>query len=268
MGRGADLSPRSHPQTGQAGIHGGDLPRGARRRRHGLHRLLHHHRRALARGWLGGDHRGRPHLALLQPYFQGRRRRAAPALSAQPGLGRMDRLLVAHRAGSRVGRRRHPHHGGDGRRLLGAQRRQDVHHQRSLRGCLRGHGGDGPRGGAARHLRLHHREGHARVPSGQEGEQARAARQRHRGSDLRNLPPRLAAAPGPSQRGLRGQPEGARRRAHLDRRALHRDGAGRLRRRAALLQAAQTVRPADLGVPGDPAQAGGYGDWSSTPPAC
>ena len=53
--------------------------------------------------------------------------------------------------------------------------------------------------------------------------------------------------------------QGARRRPHLHRRALHRHGAGRVRRRAALLQAAQAVRPADLRVPGDPAQAGRHG---------
>ena len=41
---------------------------------------------------------------------------------------------------------------------------------------------------------------------------------------------------------------------------VHRHGAGRLRRGAAVLQTAQAVRPPDLGVPGDPAQAGRYGD--------
>ena len=40
--------------------------------------------------------------------------------------------------------------------VLGAERRQDIHHQRALRRCLRGHGGDGPGRGAARNLGLHH----------------------------------------------------------------------------------------------------------------
>ena len=79
---------------------------------------------------------------------------------------------------------------------------------------------------------------------------------------------RAGAAAGQARRGLRRQPEGARRRPHLHRRALHRHGAGRLRRRAALLQAAQAVRPADLGVPGHPAQAGRHGTSISTPRAC
>ncbi len=57
----------------------------------GLHRILHHHRRALARGWLGGHHRGRPHLALLQSHLQDGQRRAARALPSQAGVRRVDR---------------------------------------------------------------------------------------------------------------------------------------------------------------------------------
>ena len=53
--------------------------------------------------------------------------------------------------------------------------------------------------------------------------------------------------------------QGAGRRPHFHRRALHRHGAGRLRRGAELFQAAQAVRPAHLRIPGHPAQAGGYG---------
>ena len=63
-------------------------------------------------------------------------------------------------------------------------------------------------GVAARHLGLHHREGHARLPAGQEGEQAGVARQRHRRGDLREL--RAAGRPpaGAGGRRLRGQPAG------------------------------------------------------------
>ena len=60
-------------------------------------------------------------------------------------------------------------------------------------------------------------------------------------------------------RRLRGQPQGAGRRPHLHRRAGAWDGAGRLRCRAALLQAAPAVRPLHLGIPDDPEQAGRYG---------
>ena len=44
----------------------------------------------------------------------------------EAGHRRMDRLLVADRAGSRLGRRRHAHHGGLDDGVLGAERRQDF----------------------------------------------------------------------------------------------------------------------------------------------
>ena len=131
----------------------------------GLHRVLHHHRRALARGWLGGHHRGRPHVALLEPHFQDGQRRAAEALPSQAGHGRVARLLVADRARGGQRRRRHAHARRTAGRHVGAQRVEDVHHQCALRRSLRGHGGDGSRGGAARHLGLRHRKGHAGLPS-------------------------------------------------------------------------------------------------------
>ena len=43
--------------------------------------------------------------------------------------------------------------------------------------------------GAARHFGVHHRERHARLSHRQERKQARSARQRHRRSDFRELPP-------------------------------------------------------------------------------
>ena len=80
------------------------------------------------------------------------------------------------------------------------------------------------------------------------------------------LPP--AQLLGKQDEGFVDSLQGSGWRAHFHRRAFHRDGAGRLRRRAQLFEAAQTVRPADFGVPGDPAQAGGYGDEDLTPRAC
>ena len=59
--------------------------------------------------------------------------------------------------------------------------------------------------------------------------------------------------------GFVAQPEGARWRTHLHRRARHRHGAGRYDAALTYSKAAQTVRPPDFGVPSDPAQAGGYG---------
>jgi len=69
------------------------------------------------------------HLAVLKPHLQDRQRGPAPALPAEAGHRRVDRLLVAYRAGGGQRRRRHPHacrtHGERG---LGAQRVQDLHH--------------------------------------------------------------------------------------------------------------------------------------------
>ena len=68
-------------KLGQLGYMGAIFPEELRRRGPGLHRVLHHHRRAVARGWLGGHHRGRAHLAVHQPHLQDGQRRAAAALS-------------------------------------------------------------------------------------------------------------------------------------------------------------------------------------------
>ena len=38
-------------------------------RRTGLHRVRHHHRRTIARGWLGGHYRGRAHFPVRQPHI-------------------------------------------------------------------------------------------------------------------------------------------------------------------------------------------------------
>ena len=79
--------------------------------------------------------------------------------------------------------------------------------------------------------------------------------------------PQVAAA-GQAGRGLCRQPANSGWRPRFHRRALHRHGAGRVRRRAQVLEAAQAVRPAHLGVPGHPAQAGRYGDEDRCRRAC
>ena len=78
----------------------------------------------------------------------------------------MDRLLVADRAGGRIGRGRHAHHSGARRRVLGAERRQDLHHQRARRRRVRGDGGDGSRGVVARNFGVHSRKRHAGIRVG------------------------------------------------------------------------------------------------------
>ena len=191
------------------------------------------------------------------------------ALHPQTGLGRMDRLLVPHRAGSRLRcrRARAPRpsledgcwvlngaktfttnaHYADVCVAMAVTDRAAAQHGISAFIIEKG----------ARGFRLGKKENKLGLRASATGEVIF--------EDCRLAPSQLA---GPPERRLRGQPEGARRRPHFHRRALHRDGAGRLRRRAALLQAAPPVRPADLGVSDHPEQAGGYGRWTSTPPAC
>ena len=81
------------------------------------------------------------------------------------------------------------------RRQLGDQRHEAVHHPRRGRRHHGRDGGDEPREGQSRHLRIHRRARHDRVSRREEGRQARHARQRDERGDLRELPrARLADA--------------------------------------------------------------------------
>ena len=60
-----------------------------------------------------------------------------------PGVRREDRVLRPHRAGLRLEPRRHAHPGRQGRGRVGAERREDVDHQRLDGGRGRGVGQDG-----------------------------------------------------------------------------------------------------------------------------
>ena len=80
------------------------------------------------------------------------------------------------------------HDGGARRRLLGAQRIEDVHDARPRRPCDGRDGGDRSRRRHQRHLRLHRRTRDAGDGAGQEGRQARDARQRHERGAVRELP--------------------------------------------------------------------------------
>ena len=116
------------------------------------------------------------------------------------------------------------------RRLLGAERHQDVHHARRER---RRDGGDGLDRSQPRrqgHLGVRRRARDAGVQRRTQGRQAGHARQRdHRGA--------LRAVRGPvgphawrGRAGLHPGAAGAGRRPHRHRRAVGRPGAGRLRR--------------------------------------
>ena len=67
------------------------------------------------------------------------------------------------------------------------------------------------------------------MSAGQEGEQARDARQRHERGDLRPLPRHLGPAARRGRAGVHQHAAGARRRTDRHRRAVGRPGAGRLR---------------------------------------
>ena len=68
----------------------------------------------------------------------------------------MDRLLVSDGARGRVRRGGHSNARGEAWRLLGDQRREDVHHECAVCGRVRRHGGDRPRRVPTRHLGVHH----------------------------------------------------------------------------------------------------------------
>ena len=81
---------------------------------------------------------------VMYPDLRLRLRRAEEEVAAAAGVGAGDRLLRADRAGLRLQPRRHDHHRAGDQGRLGAQRHQDVDHQR-----LAGHGrrSSGPRPG-------------------------------------------------------------------------------------------------------------------------
>ena len=155
---------RSRPQARQARLHGRHLPGGSGRRRARLHRVLHHHRGTLARGWLGRASSW-PRTPRCAPTTFTRWAATSSGAATFPNWPSGEWIgcwsLTEPEAGSDAAGTRTHAELEDG--VLGAQRRQDVHHQRALRRRLRRHGGHRPRRRAARHLRLHHRKGHARV---------------------------------------------------------------------------------------------------------
>ena len=116
-------------------------------------------------------------------------RGAAQEIRRAAGAGEKARLLVADRAGGRLRRRRHAHHRGAQGRRLGAQRLENVHHQRPLRRCLRGHGASPikPKERTA-FPRSSWRRATPGFRAGQKRKQAGHARQRHFRSDLQRLP--------------------------------------------------------------------------------
>ncbi len=218
----------------------------------------------------GGHHRGGAQFAVLEPHLQGGQRRAATAVPPEARDRRMDRLLVSHRARGRLRRRGHAH---AGRRAMTAAGSLTAPRPspptRTTRDVCVAMAVTDRAAVAARHLRLRHRQGHARVS---------ASARRKTSSACAPAPParwcsRTAACPRRNCSGKLGDGfvdslQDPRRRPHLDRGALGRHRAGRLRRRAALLEAAQAVRPARS--PNSRRSSSSSPIWPpiSTPPAC
>ena len=188
MGRSLDISLGTHSQARRNGIAWRDFPGAIWRRGNGLRRIRDHYRGAFARGRLDRHHRGRAQFALHQSHLQIWHRGAEDEIRRPARPGQKTRLLVAHRARSWLRRRRHAHRGGEERRRLGHQRREDVHDERALCRRLRRHG---------RHRRSRksitasrrsssRRELPAFAPA--KRKQARPARKRHQRSCVHRLP--------------------------------------------------------------------------------
>ena len=135
VGPRAPLPGRRRAEDGQARAVRPHLARGVRRRRGGrrLHQPVRGDRGDRPGRPVDGDHprgRGRPRD---QPDPHLRHRRAEADLAARPGRRPDARRLRPHRARRRLRRGRHQDQGGAGRRRVGGQRRQAVHHQLRLR---------------------------------------------------------------------------------------------------------------------------------------
>ena len=171
------------------------LPRGVRRpgrrllllagsrRVHELHRLRRHQH-----GLRRADRHGPP------PDPPARHRGAEAPLPRTGPQGREGRLPGDHRAGRRLRRRGHPHHGDSRRRRIRHQRLQDLHHQRAPRRLHRARREDRPRGAARRHHPLRRRPARRERREGPRLQRLRRAgedgdaRLRHRRAGLRRRP--------------------------------------------------------------------------------
>ena len=176
------------------------------------------------------------------------RRKYMPKLD----LRRVARGMGPDGGRGRIGLERDEDDGGPRRQRVGAERLQELHHERIGRRAGRPDGRDRPRQGKPRHLGLRRRARQPGHPRRQEGEQARDAGVRHVHPRHGGLPRSVGCAARRGRRGLGRLDEDPRRRAHLHRRALGRPGARRLRGVAQVLEGAPPVRPADLRVPGHP----------------
>ena len=253
---------KSIKKLGELGYMGAIFPED-RRRRARLHRVLHHHRRALARGSARSGIIVAAHTSLCSNHiYKMGSDEQQQQLSPEAGLRRVDRLLVAHRARSRVatpaGTRTTARSTKDDCWVLNGTKTftTNAHYadvcvamavtdraaaQHGISAFIVEKGTPGFRAGK--------KENKLGLRASATGEvifedcrlPGRSCSARGRG--LRRQPAKCStAAASPSPRSRIGMAQGAYD-AALE-----------------VLQAAQAVRPADLRVPGDPVQAGRHGD--------
>ena len=233
----------------------------------------------LSRGWISVSGIVNTHFIGSYLLMKFGTRRAEGALPPEDGDRRDPRRLLALGARVRLGRPGHQgHRQEDGRRRLGAERPEDVGHERpALGGRVRAHE-ERPQGRPAphRHDLLHHREGAGRraqrradrpAADQEDGLQGR----RVDGARLRRLPLSARAHPrrrgGRARQGLRADDGRARGRPRERGRARGRHRPARARAGAALLAGAQDLWPPDREAPGDPVQARRHGDEDRGRPA-
>src|SRR5437879_130595 len=167
--------------------------------------------------------------------------------------------MVADRAGGRFGRRRDADDRGARRQSLGAQRRENLHHQRPLRRLLRGHGGHGQIERLTRNQRLRTGKRNEGVSSGEKRKQTWNARERYLRSDFQRLSCAARESAGGGRRRIHRQPENFGWRTYFDCGTGVGHGPRRARSGHKICEAAKAVWPADQRVSIGTIQTGGYG---------
>src|SRR6267154_3339099 len=196
---------------------------------------------------------------MQQSHFQVWERSAEEEISDATCAGQEDWCLVFDGAGSGVRRGRDEDDCEARRETLGIEWREDVYHQRPLRGRLRGHGGDGQLEEFAWDQRIHPGKGNGRIQAGEERKQAGDAGERHFGSDFFGLSRAGRKHVGGGGRRIHRQLEDTGWRAYFDCGAGYGNGTGGFGSGDKIREATKTIWAADQRVSGYSIQAGGHG---------
>jgi hypothetical protein len=206
-------------ELGKLGTAGNNFPARIRRRGHGLCRVRHRHRGALAvDGSVGIIVAAHTSLCSNHIFLAGneaQKKKYVSKLATGEFIGAWG--LTEPSSGSDAGSARMT--AVRKRQHLGAQRHQDFLHQRPLRRRGRCARRDRSRRPHSRPFRIRRRKRYQGISSRQERKQAGAARQRHRRTDLSKTAPSRGKSAGRRRPGISRRHARARRRTHLDRRA-------------------------------------------------